>query len=84
MRAADRLVLAQPWPVPSTDGHNSDQLAGIPARRSDGNVAFAVAAGTDPIAQVVVDAVISAVLAHTSGEMADNIAAVAHVATGPK
>jgi serine phosphatase RsbU (regulator of sigma subunit) len=38
-------------------------------------------AATDPFADVVVDAVISAVLAHTSGEFADDITVVALVAT---
>jgi len=38
-------------------------------------------ADTDPVAQLVVDAIVSAVLAHTGGELADDITAVALLAT---
>jgi serine phosphatase RsbU (regulator of sigma subunit) len=38
-------------------------------------------ANADPVAHVVVDAVFSAVLAHTDGELADDITVVAFVAT---
>lgn len=40
-----------------------------------------VLAATDPVAHVIVDAVIDAVLTHTGGELADDITAVALVAT---
>jgi sigma-B regulation protein RsbU (phosphoserine phosphatase) len=41
-------------------------------------------AATEPVAQLVVDAVVGAVLAHTGGEQADDITAVALVARGPR